>query len=104
MGRRQLSGADVKEFLRAIHQYLESHTGPWGGRALAIVAVLLGYALVWFVLGLWRQYVVRVSRPPPGSSRVGVAISGLLVCGLATAALAWLLLGVAEAFPEWLGL
>ncbi|HSA57753.1 MAG TPA: hypothetical protein VLE53_18710 [Gemmatimonadaceae bacterium] len=94
----------MKEFLRAIHQYVAANTGPWGGRILAVAAVLVGYALIWFVLGLWRGYLVRVSRPPAGSSRVTVAIAGFLVCGLATAALAWLLLGVADAFPEWLGL
>lgn len=94
----------MKEILREIHQYLSAHAGPWGGRVLAILAVLLAYALIWFVLGLWRQYIARVSRPPAGSSRVGVAISGFVMCGLATAALAWVLLSVADAFPEWLGL
>ena len=94
----------MKEFLREIHQFLAAHTGPWGDRFLAILAVVLGYALIWFVLGLWRQYLVRVSRPPAGSSRVGTALSGFLVCSLATAALVWILLGVADAFPDWLGL
>jgi len=99
-----LPGAGVKEFLQAVHQYVAAHTGPWGGRILALAAVVLGYTLIWSVLGLWRGYLVRVSRPPAGSSRVAVAISGFLGCAVATAALVWLLLGVADAFPEWLGL
>ena len=94
----------MKEILEEIYRIVVAHTGPWGGRFLAILAVILGYGLIWFVLGLWRKYVVRVSRPPAGSSRVAIALGGFLMCGVATAALAWLLLSVADAFPEWLGL
>jgi hypothetical protein len=94
----------VKDFLQVINGWLANHAGPWGGRVVAVIAVVIGYGLVWFVLGLWRQYFVHLSRPPEGRSRIGVAFSGLLVCGLATAALAWIFIGVAQAFPDWLGL
>ena len=64
----------MKEILEEIYRIVVAHTGPWGGRFLAILAVILGYGLIWFVLGCLIDSISIILITVPVFAPVAMAL------------------------------
>ena len=88
--------------LREIFEWVADHGGLLGSLALVLISLLLGYALVMFVLSSFRTLFRNLGRRAEG--QFGRVIAAIVSCGVSVALLVWYVSVAVSEFPEWLGL
>ena len=92
------------EILRGIFEWVAHRGGLLGSLALVLLGLLLGYALVMFVISSLRALFQTMGRPAGAESRlVGVTVA-IIRCVVSVAFLAWYVSFAVREFPGWLGI
>ena len=94
----------MAEILRRIFDWVADRGGVLGSLGLVLLGLLLGYALVMFVLSSFRTLLQSMARPAGAERRLVGVIAAIVRCGISVALLAWYVSFVVREFPAWLGI
>lgn len=92
------------QILRGIFDWVADHGGVLGTLALVLLGLLVGYALVMFVLSSFRTLFRKLGGRDVAEGHSGSVIAAIVWCGVSVALLAWYVSVAVSEFPDWLGL
>ena len=92
------------EFLRGVFEWVSGHGGVLGSLALVLLGLLLGYALVMFVVSSFRTLIRNMGLTAGDEGKPGSVIAAIFWCGVSVALLVWYVAFAVREFPAWLGL
>jgi hypothetical protein len=94
----------VGQTLRGIFEWVADRGGVLGTLALVLISLLLGYALVMFVLSSFRTLFRSLGGRAVAEGQSGSVIAAFVRCGVSVALLVWYVSFAVSEFPDWLGL
>ena len=94
----------MRENLQGIFEWVADRGGVLGSLVLVLVSLLLGYALVIFVLNSFRALFKSVGGGSGDEGQSSSVIAVIVRCCVSVALLVWYVSFAVSEFPEWLGL
>ena len=94
----------MAETLRGIFEWVADRGGVLGSLALVLICLLVGYALLMFVVSSFRTLFRNLGLRAVPEGESGSVIAAIVMCGVSVALLVWYVSFAISEFPDWLGL